>query len=135
MNAKEFRHHVARLGWTVPFTAAQFARSEQTARNWASGRAKIPAGVASFLATYSDPISKPEKRPRLKKGEPPSNLTPAHLKAFRHHFALTQHQAAHLAGVARATWNRWEKQHSPVPAYLLDILKRAVQQLKEETTP
>jgi DNA-binding transcriptional regulator YiaG len=126
MNSEEFKHHCSRLGWPPPFAAKQFGRSTKTGYAWAAGTRRIPATVASFMETYTDPITKPQEHTK----QAPS-ITPAHLLAFRRHFALSQLQAASLIGVTRVTWNRWERSKSTVPAHLIHTLKAVVQQLKE----
>ncbi|MHB1167296.1 MAG: hypothetical protein ACYC0N_02010, partial [Carboxydocellales bacterium] len=113
MNGEEFKHHCARLGWPPPFAAKQFGRTARTGYAWAAGTRKIPATVASFMETYTDPMAKPPATEPAK-----SPITPAHLLAYRRHFALSQLQAATLAHVSRVTWNRWERSKSPIPAHV-----------------
>ncbi len=127
MNSEEFKHHCSRLGWPPPFAAVQFGRTARTGYAWAAGTRTIPPAVASFMETYTDPIAKPADKEEPAK----QTLTPAHLMAFRRHFALSQEKAATLAGVSRVTWNRWERENSPIPAHLVHTLKALVQQLKE----
>lgn len=93
---------------------------------WAAGTRNIPATVASFMETYTDPVTKPQERAK----QAPS-ITPAHLLAFRKHFNLSQLQAANLAHVSRVTWNRWERSKSPIPEHVVHTIKALVQQLKE----
>jgi len=126
MNSEEFKHHCSRLGWPPPFAAKQFGRSAKTGYAWAAGTRKIPATVASFMETYTDPITKPQERTQ----QSPS-ITPAHLLAFRRHFALSQLQAATLAHVSRVTWNRWERSKYPIPAHVVHTIKALVQELKK----
>ena len=127
MDAQEFKYHVARLCWTPTYTAQQFGRSERTGYAWARGTRKIPQVVANFLETYADPMNKPKPKTRTV-----SEITPAHLKLFRKHFNLSQAQAAQLVHVSRVTWNRWEKEQSPIPDHLGLTLRGLVQQLKNE---
>jgi DNA-binding transcriptional regulator YiaG len=129
MNSEDFKYHCARLGWPPPFAAVQFGRSACTGYAWAAGTRKIPGAVASFMETYTDPITKPPTK--QKQGRPASIITGAHLLAFRRHFALSQSQAAALAQVSRVTWNRWENAKSPIPTHLIHTLKAIVAQLKE----
>lgn len=42
-------------------------------------------------------------------------MTPAHLKYFRKHFALTQKQAAALLKAEKKDWLRWELGIDPIP--------------------
>ena len=126
MNIEEFKHHCSRLGWPPPFAAKQFGRSTKTGYAWAAGTRKIPAVVASFMETYTDPITTPPATEPAK-----SPITPAHLLAFRKHFKLSQLQAATLAHVSRVTWNRWERAKSPIPAHAVHTLKALVQELKK----
>ena len=126
MNNEEFKHHCTRLGWSPAFVAEQFYMSARSGQAWARGTRGIPAVVATFMATYTDPITKPTT-----KAKPQTSITPDHLLAFRRHFALSQLQAASLSHVSRVTWNRWENAKSPIPAHLGHTLKAVVQQLKE----
>lgn len=126
MNSEEFKHHCSRLGWPPPFTAKQFGRTARMGYAWAAGTRKIPATVASFMETYTDPIAKPQERAK----QAPS-ITPAHLVAFRKHFKLSQLQAATLAHISRVTWNRWERSKSPIPAHVVHTIKALVQELKK----
>jgi DNA-binding transcriptional regulator YiaG len=128
MTSEEFKHHCTRLGWPPPFVAEQFYLGARAGYAWAAGTRKIPARVATFMETYADPITKP---PRKQKQErPASEITGAHLRAFRKHFALSQSQAAALVSVSRVTWNRWENARSPIPAHLVHTLKAKVAELR-----
>ena len=129
MNSEEFKYHCSRLGWPPTFAAKQFGRSVRTGQAWAAGARKIPARVATFMADYADPITKPPTK--QKQERPASGITSAHLLAFRRHFALSQSQAATLVSVTRVTWNRWENARSPTPAHLIHTLTALVKQLKE----
>jgi len=67
-------------------------------------------------------------------------MTPAHLLAFRHHFAISQARAAGRLGVTRVTWCRWETGASPLPDWLRyaliglgrELRKAQEEKLKEE---
>lgn len=129
MNKDDFKYHCDRLGWPPPFVARQFNFVERAGYAWAAGTRKIPAIVATFMATYADPITKPPAKQKPER--PASGVTGAHLLAFRKHFNLSQSQASALVSVTRVTWNRWENAKSPIPAHLVHTLKAVVQQLKE----
>jgi len=47
-----------------------------------------------------------------------TEFTPAHLRAFRKHFHLSQVQAAAYLGVTRVSWCRWETGAAALPVYL-----------------
>jgi DNA-binding XRE family transcriptional regulator len=49
-----------------------------------------------------------------------------HLIGLNHGETLTQEQAAHLIGVSRVTWNRWENGKTHPPAFLLKTLRAIV---------
>ena len=64
-------------------------------------------------------------------------MTPAHLKAFRRHFGLSQVKAASLLGMTRVSWCRWETGASPLPVYLrfaLIGLGRELKRLQAEAS-
>ena len=125
MNSEEFKYHCTRLGWPPAFVAKQFYMSARSGQAWAHGTRGIPARVATFMETYTDPITKP-----LGRAKPHTSITPDHLVAFRRHFALSQSQAAALVSVSRVTWNRWENAKSPIPAHLIHTLKAKVAELR-----
>ena len=59
-------------------------------------------------------------------------MTPAHLKAFRRHFGLSQAKAATLLGMTRVSWCRWETGASPLPVYLRFALIGLGRELKRQ---
>ncbi len=63
---------------------------------------------------------------------PPLQLTPKHLRFFRERFELSQDDAAHLIGVTRVTWNRWEQGATGIPPMATHAIKWLVQELRTE---
>ena len=124
MGPQELKQIREGIGWTIKHAAAQFHRPVAIWRNYESGRTAIPWAVEEFMdmkATIDLPKIKLEPR-----------ATPAHLTAFRQAFHLTQDKASALLGVARITWNRWERNQTAIPKHMLHTLRGMVAQLKSE---
>lgn len=121
MTHTELKHARTLIRWTAKEAARQFSVPLRTYYNFEKGITPVPDRIAWFL----------EKKLEidLKYIEP--TLTPDHLYAFRRMFDLSQDQAAALCGVSRVSWNRYEKEKSPIPRHLRQTIKEVVKQLKE----